>query len=159
MPGGNFDYELQVQPNGTVRARGPLEAGVTSVTELDIWVFQKIDEVDAIANNMGSPQPQGQPGLHVFDLGTDHAHWEFRLPRRYSSASFAEGSATAMGIGAFVDDEETPDRLLVVRGGNARAAGRETTRTTRTTDREGRRGSGRRGVAVVQHRDRFRRGR
>jgi hypothetical protein len=106
MPGGNFDYELQVQANGTVRARGPLEAGVTNVTELDIWVFQKIDEVDAIANNMGSPQPQGQPGLHVFDLGTDQAHWEFRLPHRYGSPSFAEGSATAMGIGAFVDDEE-----------------------------------------------------
>ena len=103
MPGGNFDYELVVGPGGAVAAHGPLDAGVNAVTELSIWVFQKIDDVDAIANATGAPQPPGSPGLHVF-IGTANPHWEFSLPHRYGSPPFVDGSATAMGIGAFVDN-------------------------------------------------------
>jgi hypothetical protein len=104
MPGGNFDYELIVQPNGVVLARGPLDATVSAVTDLCIWIFQKIDDVDAIAQDMGSPVPANQPGLHVFNLQSNNAHWEFALPHRWGSPAFAEGSATAVGIGAFKDN-------------------------------------------------------
>jgi hypothetical protein len=106
MPGGNFDYELKVRANGTVEARGPLDAEVEKVVELDIWVFQKIDDVDAIANAMGPPEPNNPNGLHVFlGPGAGNPHWELLLPRRYGSPKFVEGSATAMGIGAFVDKQ------------------------------------------------------
>lgn len=101
MPGGNFDYELVVQPNGVVLAHGPLDATVTAVTEMCLWVFQKRDEDDAIAQDMG-PVQQGQPGrLHVFDLGNADARWEFSLPHRWGSPAFVDGSATAVGIGVF----------------------------------------------------------
>ena len=107
MPGGNFDYELKVQPNGAVAARGPLEIGVSDVKAMCVWVFQKIDDVDAIASAMGPPQAGG---LQVFNLRTANAHWEFTLQRKYGSVPFVAGSATAMGIGAFVDDK-TPSHL------------------------------------------------
>jgi hypothetical protein len=108
MPGGNFDYELEVLPNGTVRARGPLDAGVSGVKELCIWVFQKIDEVDAIAYAMSEP---GSNGLHV-ETGPVDPHWKFPLPHKHSSPAFAEGSATAMGIGVFLDRQSPPRQTV-----------------------------------------------
>jgi hypothetical protein len=110
MPGGNFDYELTVGANGVVDARGPLDIRVSAVTVMCVWVFQKIDEVDAIAYAMGAPQPPGQPGLHVDKLGKSDAHWTFSLAHRYNSPPFVSGSATAMAIGVFFDDEKQPNQ-------------------------------------------------
>jgi hypothetical protein len=122
MPGGNFNPELEVGPDGVVDAAGPLDASVAGVSEMCVWVLQREGAEDAIANAMGSPQMPGMPqmdddmpaqagmpgmhgGLRVFDLGTNHAHWTFPLMHRFKPVDFRAGSATALAIGVFVDDK------------------------------------------------------
>jgi hypothetical protein len=126
MPGGNFNEELDVAADGAVAAAGPLDTGVSAVTEMCVWVVQREDGAeDSIANAMGSPHAGPHDaadtadagdmhdmhgggmggGLQVFDLGTLNARWTFPLPHRFKLIDWVEGSATAMAVGVFVDDE------------------------------------------------------
>jgi hypothetical protein len=106
MPAGNFNEKLTVAANGVVNAAGPLDATVTEVTELCVWVLQRNGVNDAIANAMGMPDMPGMPsGLQVHDLGTPNARWSFPLANRFKPVSFRAGSATASAFGVFVDDK------------------------------------------------------
>jgi hypothetical protein len=122
MPGGNFNPELEVHPDGVVEAAGPLDESVAAVSEMCVWVLQREGADDAIANAMGAPEMPGVPhmdddmpegpamadmhgGLKVFDLGTPDAHRIFPLTHRFKRVGFRGGSATALAIGVFVDDE------------------------------------------------------
>ncbi|HMG98097.1 MAG TPA: hypothetical protein VK546_04190 [Gaiellales bacterium] len=106
MPAGNFDEKLNVTANGTVNAGGPLDASVTEVTELCVWVLQRNGANDAIANAMGMPDMAGMPSdLKVHDLGTPSAGWKFPLTNRFKPVDFRAGSATASAFGVFVDDK------------------------------------------------------
>jgi hypothetical protein len=127
MPGGNFNEELHVKPNGTVDAAGPFDTSVAEVTEMCVWVLQREGTDDAIANAMGMPDMPGMPSdLKVFDLGKSTARWTFPLKERFKVIDFHDGSATAMATGVFRDKHGTqrgffwsePVRL-VVRGGAA----------------------------------------
>jgi hypothetical protein len=106
VPAGNFDEELNVTKSGVVQAGGPLDASVSEVTELCVWVSQRVDDDDAIANAMGMPDMQGMPSdLKVKDLGTPDARWVFPLKHRFKKVPFHAGSATASAVGVFVDDQ------------------------------------------------------
>jgi hypothetical protein len=106
VPAGNFDDELNVTQNGVVHAAGPLDASVTEVTELCVWVQQRIGDDDAIANAMGMPDMPGMPsGLKLHHVGTAEARWEFPLEHRFKKVDFHAGSATASAVAVFVDDE------------------------------------------------------
>jgi hypothetical protein len=106
VPAGNFDDELNVTQDGIVHAGGPLDASISEVTELCVWVQQRVDEDDAIANAMGMPDMPGMPsGLKVQHLGTPHARWDFPLKHRFKVVDFHAGSATASAIAVFVDDQ------------------------------------------------------
>jgi hypothetical protein len=106
MPAGNFDEELNVTHNGVVHAAGPLDASVTAVTEMCVWVLQRDGADDAIANAMGMPDMPGMPsGLKIHHLGTPNARWEFPLKNRFKVVDFHAGSATASAFAVFVDDE------------------------------------------------------
>jgi hypothetical protein len=105
VPAGNFDEELNVTANGTVHAGGPLDASVTAVTEMCIWVLQRDGADDAIANAMGMPDMPGMPSdLKVHDLGTPTARWSSPLKHRFKKVDYRAGSATASAFGVFVDD-------------------------------------------------------
>ena len=106
MPAGNFDDELNVTQNGVVHAAGPLDASVTEVTELCVWVQQRVGDDDAIANAMGMPDMPGMPSdLKLHHVGTAHARWEFPLKHRFKKVDFHAGSASASAVAVFVDDE------------------------------------------------------
>ena len=108
MPAGNFDEKLNVTRNGTVNAGGPLDASVTAVTEMCVWVYQRDGADDAIANAMGMPDMPGMPemrsDLKIHDVGTPNARWAFPLKNRFKPVDFRAGSATASAFGVFVDD-------------------------------------------------------
>jgi hypothetical protein len=107
VPAGNFDDELNVTQNGVVHAGGPLDASVTEVTELCVWVTQRVGEDDAIANAMGMPDMPDMPGmpsgLKIHHIGTANARWDFPLKNRFKKVDFHAGSATASAIAVFVD--------------------------------------------------------
>jgi hypothetical protein len=104
VPAGNFDDELNVTRDGVVHATGPLDASVTAVSELCVWVLQRDGAEDAIANAMGMPDMPGMPSdLKVHDLGTPSARWTFPLTDRFKPVDFRAGSATASAFGVFVD--------------------------------------------------------
>jgi hypothetical protein len=121
MPAGNFDEELIVELDGEgvgiVHATGPLDEAVKAVTVMCVWVLQRDGADDAIGNAMGSPNGMSSmpemhtasigPGLTVKqeDLGTPNARWTFPLTDRLKPVDFREGSATAMAIGVFVDEQ------------------------------------------------------
>jgi hypothetical protein len=106
VPAGNFDDELNVTQNGVVHAGGPLDASVTEVTELCVWVQQRVGDDDAIANAMGMPDMPGMPSdLKLHHVGTANARWEFPLKHRFKKADFHAGSATASAVAVFVDAE------------------------------------------------------
>jgi hypothetical protein len=106
VPAGNFDEKLNVAQDGTVNAGGPLDAAVSAVTELCVWVLQRDGKHDAIANAMGMPDMPGMPSdLTVHDLGTPDARWAFPLKNRFKPVDFHAGSATASAFGVFVDDK------------------------------------------------------
>ena len=109
MPAGNFDEKLNVAKNGTVNAAGPLDATVTAVTEMCVWILQRNGKDDAIANAMGMPDmpdmPDMRSDLKVRDLGTSKARWVFPLKNRFKPVDFHAGSATASAFGVFVDDK------------------------------------------------------
>ena len=106
MPAGNFDEELNVTHNGVVHARGPLDASITAVTEMCVWVLQRDGADDAIANAMGMPDMPGMPsGLKIHHLGTPQARWVFALDNRFKPVGFHAGSATASAFAVFVDDQ------------------------------------------------------
>jgi hypothetical protein len=106
VPAGNFNEKLNVTANGTVNAGGPLDASVTEVTEMCVWILQRNGTNDAIANAMGMPDMQGMPSdLKVQDLGTASASWKFPLKNRFKPVDFRAGSATASAFGVFVDDK------------------------------------------------------
>lgn len=106
MPAGNFDEQLNVTHDGYVDARGPLDASITAVTEMCVWVLQRDGADDAIANAMGMPDMPGMPtGLKIHHLGTANARWEFELENRFKKVDFHKGSATASAFAVFVDDQ------------------------------------------------------
>jgi hypothetical protein len=104
VPAGNFDDELNVTQKGWVKAGGPLDASLTAVTELCVWVTQRVGDDDAIANAMGMPDMPGMTtGLKVRHLGTPDARWDFTLKNRFTEVDFHAGSASASAIAVFVD--------------------------------------------------------
>jgi hypothetical protein len=106
VPAGNFNEKLNVTAAGVVNAGGPLDATISAVTEMCVWVLQRDGTNDAIANAMGMPDMPGMPSdLKVNDLGTDHASWTFPLTNRFKKIDFHAGSATAAAFGVFVDDK------------------------------------------------------
>jgi len=106
VPAGNFDEELTVMSNGIVKAGGPLDASVTAVTELCVWVSQRVGDDDAIANAMGMPDMVGMPSdLKITGIGTPGARWAFPLKHRFKKVKYHKGSATASAVGVFVDDQ------------------------------------------------------
>jgi hypothetical protein len=106
VPAGNFNEKLSVSANGVVNAAGPLDATVTAVSEMCVWVLQRTGTNDAIANAMGMPDMPGMPSdLKVENLGTPNATWKFALTNRFKPVGFQAGSATASAFGVFVDDK------------------------------------------------------
>jgi hypothetical protein len=106
VPAGNFNEKLNVTKNGTVNAAGPLDATVTAVTEMCVWILQRNGADDAIANAMGMPDMPDMPSdLEVHDLGKPSARWTFPLKNRFKPVDFRAGSATASAFGVFVDDQ------------------------------------------------------
>jgi hypothetical protein len=109
MPAGNFDEKLNVTKSGVVNAGGPLDATVTAVTEMCVWVVQRDGKHDAIANAMGMPDmpehPDMRSDLKVENVGTPNARWTFPLKHRFKPVDFHAGSATASAFGVFVDDQ------------------------------------------------------
>jgi hypothetical protein len=116
MPGGNFDEQLNVGADGVVIAAGPLDESVAEVTEMCVWVLQRDGAEDAIGNAMGPPNgmpdmahmpdmPDMHGGLTVTGLGTPNARWTFPLADRLKPVDFRAGSATALAIGVFLDEQ------------------------------------------------------
>jgi hypothetical protein len=104
VPAGNFDEKLNVNNKGVVNATGPLDASVSAVTEMCVWVLQRNGVNDAIANAMGMPDMPGMPtGLKIENIGTANARWSFPLTTRFKRVDFRAGSATASAFGVFVD--------------------------------------------------------
>jgi hypothetical protein len=120
--GGNFNETLDVvfdRDKGfhVVMAGGPLKKSVTRVIELCVWVFQRAGDPaaddDAIANAMGPgtgtvmDNDKGSADMaHTKKLKSDDAHWELVLDDRDETENrpFVDGSATAVAIGAFLDN-------------------------------------------------------
>jgi hypothetical protein len=134
MPAGKFDPELEVDADGNVKAGGPLDMPKDEVVEMCIWVYQRDGHNDAIANQMlpgpeaatreaaeaGTREAGGMGGMDaagglksvkiVKDADGNNRRWELLLTDRMDKkAEFKEGSATALAIGVFKDqnDHET----------------------------------------------------
>jgi len=132
MPAGKFDPELDVDADGNVKAGGPIDMPKDEVVEMCVWVYQRDGQNDAIANMMlpGPEQAQieaatrsgaamggmgavGDPPKSVTikkDADGNNRRWELLLNDRMGrKAEFKQGSATALAIGVFKDqnDHET----------------------------------------------------
>jgi hypothetical protein len=124
--GGNFDETLEVvlDPDKgfhVVMAGGPLKKSVTRVIELCVWVFQRADvsKDDAIANAMGpgtgtmmdNDKGSGEMA-HTKKLKSDDARWDLVLDDRDETEQrpFVDGSATAVAIGAFLDNSSGDEK-------------------------------------------------
>ena len=130
MPHGKFDPVLHVENKvgGDVLAAGPLDPLVHKVVDMCVWVIQRDNTADVIANNMGRPiagnEPEpdehaghagmagmpgmpGMPGmagdLTILHRGTADARWTFTLPQKFRKLTFAEAGASAMAVGVFED--------------------------------------------------------
>jgi len=120
MPAGKFNPQLDVAPDGTVMAGGPLDQPKDEVIEMCVWVYQRVGDNDAIANGMsrgpGFPEKMdmgGNMGLTdvpitlaiAKDANGNNKSWSLELEDRMEKkADFVAGSATAVAIGVFQDE-------------------------------------------------------
>jgi hypothetical protein len=124
MPAGQFFQNLTVNRSGVVKAGGPLDHATDQVVEMCVWVYQRsASGDDAIANAMddgpglkAKPMASGKMpatkarkagGLQIGKMATTHQPtWSLDLDDRMNKkGKFTAGSATALAIGVFVDDE------------------------------------------------------
>ena len=125
MPAGNFDEKLNVTANGTVNAGGPLDASVTEVTELCVWVLQRNGANDAIANAMGMPDMAGMPSdLKVHDLGTPECGLEIPADEPVQAGRLPCRLGDRIGIRRLRGRQGPAEGVLLVRAGQARRARR-----------------------------------
>jgi hypothetical protein len=133
MPAGKFDPELEVDAEGRILAGGPLDMPKDEVVEMCVWVYQRDGHNDAIANQMrpgpeaalreasdGDSAGMGDMGgmgretgsapksvTIVRDSDGNNRRWELLLDDLMGKkGKFTDGSATALAIGVFRDQNE-----------------------------------------------------
>ena len=130
MTGGRFFPKLNVNRSGIVEAKGPLDHMSDQVVEMCVWVYQRsANGSDAIANNMqdgpamkakakmgGSRMGTAKPETTLKispGVGQQQPTWSLDLDDRMNKkGKFAAGSATAVAIGVFLD-ENNEERLFL----------------------------------------------